>query len=143
MTGSGAPLPALHRGILPFLVFLLFAGLFFAGTKVFPANVADIYNEQVLSLFPKYVPFAGFAFGFLSLLGMYILYALRGLFGLKGSRLAMPLLLFLGYAPWAAFGYQLAFREPRYAMIAKAIIEFAGKPMLLAGGVVIKRRRAA
>ncbi len=127
-------LPRLHGALMPFLAFLLFAVLFFAVTKVFPADTAGLDN---IGLFQKYSPYGGATFGLLSMIGMYIVYGLCALFRLTRFRVTAPILLILGYAPWAAFGYQLVFREPRYATIAKMIIAFAGKPLLYTGGAIV------
>ena len=122
-----------QRKLMPFLAFVLFA-LLFAGFSVgLKPDVAGIDNGQVVEIFKKWTPLAGAVFGLLSMLGMYIV----RLFGFRKFRLGGPLLLMLGYAPWLAFGYQLAYREPRYAMIAKAIITFLGKPMLYSGGAMV------
>ncbi len=127
------PLPRLHGPLLPFLAMLLFAALFFAATRMVPAQTAGIENARVIALFEKYLPLTGVAFGLLSLLLMYLLFGLKALLGMGRSGLGAPVVLMLGYAPWAAFGYQLLYREPRYAMIAKAIIAFLGQPLMLSG----------
>jgi hypothetical protein len=131
------PLSWIHGPSMPFLALLLFAGLYFATFKLFPASVADISSERILEPFQKYGAYGGVAAGLLSMLGMYVLYIFRALFRLNRFRFSAPFVLMLGYAPWAAFGYQLVYREPRYAMIAKAIISFTGKPLLYAGSTMV------
>ena len=122
-----------QRKWMPFLAFLLFALLFAGFSLGLKPDMTGISNGEMVDLFKKWTPLAGTVFGFLSLLGMYIV----RLFGFRKFRLGGPILLILGYAPWMAFGYQLAYREPRYAMIAKAIIAFLGKPMLYASGTMV------
>jgi hypothetical protein len=122
-----------QRKWMPFLAFLAFA-LLFAGLSLgLRPDLAGIDNAQIVTLFKKWTPLAGVALGFLSMIGMYLV----RLFGFRKLRLGGPILLILGYAPWLAFGYQLAYREPRYATIAKAIIAFLGKPMLYASGAMV------
>lgn len=122
-----------QRKWMPFLAFLLFALLFAGFSFVLKPDLMGISSGEMVDLFKKWTPLGGAAFGFLSMIGMYIV----RLFGFRKFRLGGPILLILGYAPWLAFGYQLAYREPRYAMIAKAIISFLGKPMLFASGVMV------
>jgi|GEM_PF-2096945 len=122
-----------QRKAMPLLAFILFALLFAGFSFGLKPDVTGIDNDEVIKLFKQWTPLAGAAFGFLSMLGMYIV----RLFGFRKFRLGGPILLILGYAPWMAFGYQLAYREPRYAMVAKAIIAFGGKPMLYASGAMV------
>lgn len=122
-----------QRKWMPFLAFVLFSLLFAGFSVALKPDLTGISNGEMVDLFKKWTPLAGVAFGFLSMLGMYLI----RLFGFRKFRLGGPILLMLGYAPWMAFGYQLAYREPRYATIAKAIIAFAGKPMLYSGGAMV------
>ena len=131
------PLSWIHGPSMPFLALLLFAGLYFAAFRLFPASVADIDGEKIIAPFQRFGPYGGVAVGLVSMVGMYILYIFRALFRLNRFRFSAPLVLMLGYAPWAAFGYQLAYREPRYAMIARAIISFVGKPLLYAASAMV------
>ena len=96
-------------------------------------DTAGIENQTILEIFQKWSPFAGVAFGILSMLGMYIV----RLFGLRKIRIGGPILLILGYLPWLIFGYNLVYLEPRYATIAIAIIAFIGKPMLYASSALV------
>jgi len=127
----------IHGPSMPFLALLVFAGLYFAVFKLFPASVADIDSERILAPFQKYGAYAGAGVGLLSMLGMYIVYIFRSLFHLNRFGFSAPFVLMLGYAPWAAFGYQLVYREPRYATIAKAIISFMGRPLLYASSAMV------
>jgi hypothetical protein len=126
---NGAKLCFIHRGIMPFLAFIIFAAAFFIFSKTFHPFIGDIDNSEIIDKFGKYAPFAGVGLGILSMLLMYVLYILRRLFRLHKTRYSAPVVLILGFAPWLALGYQLAFREPRYAMIVRAIISYGGKPM--------------
>ena len=120
-----------------FLAVLVFALVFFLVTQQMPADPSGITNTTIVTLFQQYTPYGGLAFGVLSLLLMGILAGVFRLVGISKLRFSRPLLVVLGFAPWVAFGYQLVYREPRYATIAKAIIEFLGEPLLYAGSALV------
>lgn len=120
-----------------FLSALLFALVFFLVTQQMPADPSGITNSTMVTLFEQYTPYGGLAFGLLSLLLIALLAGIFRLVGFSRFRFARPLLVILGFAPWAAFGYQLVYREPRYATIAKAIIEYLGEPLLYAGSALV------
>lgn len=122
-----------QRAIMPFAAALFFALLFAGFSLMNKPDVSVIQSQAILDIFQKWSVFAGAAFGFLSMLGMYLFW----LFGLRRLRLAGPILLLLGYLPWLAFGYNLVYLEPRYAAIAIAIILFFGKPLLYASAVIV------
>ena len=134
---KSAKLSFIHRGAMPFLTFILFAVAFFAFSKTVHPFVGDIDTGDVLDKFQKYSPYAGAAFGILSMLLMYILYIFRAIFRLNRIRYSAPFVLMLGFAPWLVLGYQLAYREPRYAMIARFIISFGGFPLFYSGAVMV------
>jgi hypothetical protein len=113
-----------------YLSSVVYALLFLITSKVFPADPSSIDSYSIVQVFDQYASYAGLGFALLSLLLMLILTGIFSLLGLKKNRFKKPLLVFLGFAPWAVFGYQLIYREPRYANIAKAIIEYLGEPML-------------
>jgi hypothetical protein len=119
------------------LAALVFALLFFLVTQQMPADPTGITNSTIVTLFEQYTPYGGLAFGLLTLLLIAILAGFFRLVGLSKTRFSRPVLVVLGFAPWAAFGYQLVYREPRYAIIAKAIIEFLGEPLLYAGSALV------
>lgn len=120
-----------------FLAALVFALLFFLVTQQMPADPSSITNSTIVTLFEQYTPYGGLVFGLLSLLLIALLAGIFRLVGLSKTRFSRPLMVTLGFAPWAAFGYQLVYREPRYATIAKAIIEYLGEPLLYAGSVLV------
>ena len=119
------------------LGFLLYAGAFFAASRVFPPFMDDLEGWSGLHYFDAYARYAGAAFGFLSLLLMLILLGLAALFGLRQFRATGPVIFMLGFLPWAALGCELVYREPRYAMVARAIISYGGKPMFYAGAALM------
>jgi|CXWL01.1.fsa_nt_gi hypothetical protein len=114
---------------IPFLAWIVFSGIFYGYGKYFPAVTTDINNSQILNISQQYASYSGIIFGFLSMLLMYLFFA----FGLRRS----GILFIIGFVPWLAFGYQLAYREPRYAEIAKAIISFLGEPLLYSSAVMV------
>lgn len=134
---KSAKLSFIHRGIMPFLAFIIFTLAFFAFSKTLHPYIADIDSGDIIDKFQKYSPFAGAVLGILSMLLMYFLYIFRALFKLNRIRYSAPIVLIIGYAPWLIFGYQLAYLEPRYAMLARAIISFGGFPMFYSGCVMV------
>lgn len=119
--------------VLMFFSSLLFAALFWLISFQYPADPGSIDSYRIVEIFQQYAAFAGIVLGFLSLLLMAGLSGIFSLLGMGESRFKKPVVIILGFSPWAAFGYQLVYREPRYANIAKAIIEYLGEPMLYAG----------
>lgn len=113
-----------------FLSSLLCAGIFWLVSTQMPADASTIDSYSITQFFDQYAAFAGAVMGLISLLGMLIAKGFLALFKTGKSRVTNSILIILGFAPWAAFGYQLVYREPRYANIAKAIIEYLGEPLL-------------
>jgi hypothetical protein len=133
---NGAKLCFIHRGSMPFLALIIFSAAFFIFSKTLHPFLGDIDTGDMLDKFQKYSPYAGAALGILSMILMYILYIFRRLFRLHKTRYSAPVVLIIGYAPWLILGYDLAFLEPRYAMIVRAIISFGGKPMFYSSVVM-------
>jgi len=102
-----------------------------------PADPSGISSFSIVEFFDQYAAYAGVALALLSLLVMILLYGLLAMVKLNRRRATRPLLVILGFLPWVVFGYQLLYREPRYANIAKAIIEYLGEPMLYSGLIVV------
>lgn len=119
------------------LAWLVYAGAFFACSKFLVMPATDLTNYQLLDLGNKYAQFAGAAFGLASFLVIGIVYLLIRLF-IKAPqrRLVAHILTVLGYAPWLVLGYDLVYREPRYAQVAIAIIDYLGQPMFFSAAIV-------
>lgn len=118
------------------LAWLLFAAAFFVFSKTSVKPAADITNGELIGYAAKFGPFVGAALGLLSFLASGLVYLIVRLF-VKSRRLAAAsLLTVLGFAPWLVLGYDLVYREPRYAEVARAIITYLGKPMLYASAAV-------
>lgn len=127
----------MHRAGFPFLALIVFAIAFAAVAKLFPADVRALSGEKIVVTVARFSFAAGAAFGLLSMIAMYILYGIGAVTRLAKSRVFMPLILIICYAPWAAFGYQLVYREPRYTTVAKILIDLAGVPTLYAGTLML------
>lgn len=132
LTENKSELPFIHGGIMPFLAFIIFTAAFFIFSKTIHPFIGDINNSEIIEKFGMYAPYAGAGLGLLSMLLMYVLYIFRRLFRLHKNRYSAPVVLIIGFLPWLALGFQLAYREPRYAMIVRAIISYGGQPMLYA-----------
>jgi hypothetical protein len=117
------------------LAWPLYGGAFFALERgVKPA--ADVTNGELLAIFGKWSPLFGFALGLASLLASSIVYLIVRLIMRRPSRAAAAFLTALAYAPWLVFGSDLVYREKRYAELARAIITYLGKPMLVSAEIV-------
>lgn len=122
-----------QKAIMPFLAFIFFGLLFMAFGFTLVPDTTSLTNQGMIDIFQKWSPYAGFVFGFLSMILMYII----RLFGLRRLRFCGGIIILAGFLPWLLFGYNLVYLEPRYASIAVAIILFLGKPMLYAGAVMV------
>lgn len=118
------------------LAWIAFAGVFFAASKTMVVPPMDVTNGRILELAGKYASFVGIALGLASYLASGLVYLVIRLIRVRALRLAALAVTFLGYAPWLVFGYDLVYLEPRYAEIARAIITYLGKPMLVSAAVV-------
>ncbi|HLC46875.1 MAG TPA: hypothetical protein VJI75_03985 [Candidatus Nanoarchaeia archaeon] len=120
----------------PFLALILFAGIYFLSAQFLLSPATDIRNSQILEIFSDYHKFFGIGMALITLIGTYILYGIFAAVTLMRFAVMKPLLLFLGYAPWAAFGFQLMFREVGRVDITRAIIHYAGLPLLVSGSLL-------
>ncbi len=119
------------------LAWIIYAATYFLVFKKMVKDVPDVTNWQLLDIAHKYGPFIGAALGLAAFLATEIVYVFALLFRVKARRGMALLLTIPAYAVWAAFGYDLTYREPRYAEVAKAIITYTGKPMLYAAVAVM------
>lgn len=119
------------------LAWFAFAGAFFAFSKSSVKPVPDITNYRLLEYGPKYGPFAGVALGLAAFLATGVVYLVIRLIRKRPSRPVALVLTAVGYSAWLLFGYDLVYREPRYAEVARAIITYLGKPMLYSAAVVV------
>lgn len=90
---------------------------------------ADVGNEQILRAFRIAGWAAGPVGGLLALLTMLILNGIRRVIRLRSVQLLHPIVVLLGLAPWIIFGFQLAYREPRFTPFGRAAIDFVGVPL--------------
>jgi hypothetical protein len=113
----------------------IFAVAYFAVAKTIQPPT-DVTNAAMLKYGGTFGAFAGVALGLLAYLATGLVYLIGRLF--TGQRRLVALLVsVLGYGAWLAFGYDLVYLEPRYAEVARAIITYAGRPMLLAGALTV------
>jgi hypothetical protein len=118
------------------LAWIAYAAAFFVFSKTTVKAAADITNYQLLDYGPKYGPFAGAAFGLAAFLATGLVYLIARFFVRDARRLLACVLTMLGYGVWLLFGWDLVYREPRYAEVARAIITYLGKPMLYSAEIV-------
>ncbi|MFA6458693.1 MAG: hypothetical protein WCV72_04915 [Patescibacteria group bacterium] len=120
----------LHSAWLPFLFWLIFAGLYyFCAYDLMAIKHADIANSQVTEIFSKYSIYTGLAAGFLSLLGGYAVYLILKITKLKKFSLSYPLLAALMALPWYLFARD-ALLENKYTDIARATTYYIAEPLL-------------
>lgn len=120
----------LHSAWLPFLFWLIFAGLYyFFSYDLVAIKHADISNSQVVEIFSKYSIYTGLAAGLLSMLGGYIVYLILKITKLKKFSLSYPILAALMTLPWYLFARD-ALLENKYTDIAKATTYYIADPLL-------------
>lgn len=120
----------LHSAWLPFLFWLIFAGLYyFFAYDLMAIKHADITNSQVTDIFSKYSIYAGVAAGFLSLLGGYVVYLILKITKLRKFSLSYPMLAALMTLPWYLFARD-ALLENKYTDIARATTYYIADPLL-------------
>lgn len=113
----------------PLLSWILFSLIFFGVYAYLAPSAKDIANEKVLEIFGSYSKFVGIAFGFLSMLGAYILFLIKKLVFKKKFAFINPLILAAVYLPWFLFARQLVYFENRYTDIARGVITYVGEPL--------------
>jgi hypothetical protein len=119
-----------------FLAWIVCAAAYFEFFKTLVKPVADITNGQLLDVGHRYGPFIGVALGLISFLAVGLVYLIIRLIRKRPSWLVALILTALGYAPWLVLGWDLVYREPRYAEVARLIITYMGKPMLYSTAIV-------
>lgn len=90
----------------------------------------DIYNEQIINVFSLGGWGVGPVMGLLSFICIGILNVMRRLFKMRNVHALHCPVVIAGILPWLIFGWVLT-GEPRHTPIARAIIDLAGRPMLL------------
>lgn len=98
---------------------------------VFKPTGADIGNDQILSAAKIAGYAAGPIAGVLSLILACLLNGIRRLCKIRRIVWLHPLPPLLAVLPWCAFAWQMVMNEPRYTPIARAVIDFTGKPLFL------------
>lgn len=121
----------LHSALMPFLFWLIFAGLFyFFAYDLARINYSDITDERVTNIFSQYSIYAGLVFGLISMIIGYILLLIAKLAKLKRFSITYPIVAMLMNIPWCLMSRQLVFHENKYTDIGKAVIYYIGEPLL-------------
>ena len=114
---------------LPIVTVLLLAGGTTLAYALLRPTGFDIGNAEIL----KYARIGGWgiglATGILSLIFVGILHLIRRLIGLRKTFVLHAPVVLLSVLPWLIFSWNVL-GEPRYTPIARAIIDFAARPML-------------
>ncbi len=113
----------------PLLTVLVMAGVSVAAYAMLKPTGDDVGNSQIVSVF-KIVGWAiGPAIALLSLILIGILNLVRRIFQMRRVNILHPVVVLMGIVPWLIFSWVIM-DEPRFTPIARAIIDFAGRPML-------------
>ncbi len=91
----------------------------------------DIGNSQIQDIAIIAGWAVGPAFALLSWVLVMALNGVRRLLRLRKIAWLHPVIAILGLLPWLLLGWQLTMNEPRYTPFARAVIDFAGKEMLV------------
>lgn len=108
---------------------LVLAGATAGAFAVLKPTGADVDNASILSAFRIAGWAAGPVAGVLALVLMLLLNGIRRLVRLRSVGVLHPVVVLAGLAPWAVFGWQLVYREPRYTAFGRAAIDFVGAPL--------------
>ncbi len=121
----------LHSALMPFLFWIVLGGLFyFFAYDLAKIKYADITDARITKIFSTYSIFVGFALGFVSMLGGYIVYVILKKTKLKNYKLIFPAIAFLMTLPWYFFAKQLVYVENKYTDIGRGVIYYIGVPLL-------------
>lgn len=118
-----------------FLLSLLFAAVFsgvYASVRDTALVSAGVENPLVKRVFFDYGYAVGPALALLFYLVFLLAAGLKNAVGLKRFVSGNAVVATLTFAPVIAFSYFLVTYEPRHTEIARAIIDFFGKPLLSA-----------
>lgn len=98
---------------------------------------ADIGNSQIQEI----AKIAGYAAGpvlaLVSLILAFILNGIRRLCRIRTVSWLHPVVVLVVLAPWIVFAWTMVMDEPRYTPIARAVIDFAGKPLFLGSAAAL------
>ncbi|MDD3861606.1 MAG: hypothetical protein PHP74_01825 [Candidatus Gracilibacteria bacterium] len=100
------------------------------------AEASSITSPVISESFQKLAIYGGIIPLLDAMIFMYILYGLKILFRLKKFHILNPIIVMIVAGAWSAFGYHLAYREPQFTNIAKAIIIFTSKPILISSATI-------
>ena len=115
----------------PFLTAVVLAACTVGGLLWIKVNPADIGNYDAENII-KYAQWGvGPLVGLLSWILGGILNLLRRLFRIRKVFWLHPIVALVSIAPWIAFSWQMTMNEPRFTLVAKMIIDFAGRPIFL------------
>ncbi len=115
----------------PVLTTLVFALSTVGSFVLLKPTGADIGNSQILEIAKIAGWVVGPIVGILSLVLMLMMNGIRRLTKLRNVAILHPIVVLIGLAPITIFSWQLVMHEPRYTPIARAVIDFAGKEILL------------
>jgi hypothetical protein len=119
------------------LTWAVYAVAYLVVFKLYVKAPTDVTNSQIISYGTRFGALVGIALGLVTFLVTGLVYLIVRLIVKRQRRLAALVVSALGYATWWLFGYDLVYREPRYAEIARAIITYTGKPMLYAAEITV------
>jgi hypothetical protein len=121
----------LHSGLMFFLFWLVFAGVFyFFAYDLVTIKHSDITDAGIAKIFSQYSIYSGLVLGLISMIGGYIVYLVLKIFKLNRFSLIYPILATLMTLPWYLFARQLVFFENKYTDLARGLIYFLGEPLL-------------
>lgn len=113
----------------PLLTAVLLGGVTCAALAALRPDAALIGNEQIARVVRIAAWGIGPAAALLSLILAGVLNLLRRIVRLRRVAVLHPVVALLSVAPWLALSWQLT-DEPRYTAIARAVIDFAARPLL-------------
>ncbi len=120
----------------PFCICLDLAVVTAVAYAVLQPTGDDIGNGQIQQIAIYAAWGIGPVAGILSMIVAGILNLIRRIVRLRKTALLHPIVVIASITPWLLFGWQVT-GEPRYTPIARAVIDFAARPLLWGSLVAI------
>ncbi len=120
-----------------FLTMIVFAAATAGMFAILKPDGADVGSSEIVDIFKIAGWAAGPACALLSFIVILILNGIRRITRTRKVFYLHPLVILLALLPWLGFGWQLTMNEHRYTPIAKAVIDFVGKEILVGSFVAI------
>lgn len=129
------------RWFFPLIISIIFSAIFVAlymyykESAIITSGITG--NIKVSNIFETYGIYVGLVLWLLSLITIHLLFLIKFLLWLRRFTILNPFIYLVVYGGIFWFGYFLAYFEPRYTDIGRAIIDFFSRPLMYTSLVII------